>query len=128
MAKQKKLIDEHSYKIVLQQLAENEFLNIDINEFDFSSFSNEKTLFEYQVEALQNAFRVLLKFYKDYDADKEKFYNKEYKKYPHVNLDYLKPNDLLQEYFPIIGKRIEFRHFVKLLLDTQIKFFHLKSY
>ena len=112
MAKQKKLIDEHSYKIVLQQLAENEFLNIDINEFDFSSFSNEKTLFEYQVEALQNAFRVLLKFYKDYDADKEKFYNKEYKKYPHVNLDYLKPNDLLQEYFPIIGKRIEFRHFV----------------
>ncbi len=112
MAKQKKLIDEHNYKIVLQQLAENEYVSVDTTEFNFESFSNEKTMFEYQIEALQNAFRVLSKFYGDYNADKESFYNKEYRKYPHANLDYQKPNDLLQEHFPILGKRIEFHHFI----------------
>ncbi|EAK0829908.1 restriction endonuclease subunit R [Campylobacter fetus] len=112
MAKQKKLIDEHNYKIVLQQLAENEYLGVDTNEFNFESFSNEKTMFSYQIEALQNAFRVLSKFYDDYNGDKESFYIKEYKKYPHSNLDYTKPNELLQEYFPILGKRIEFHHFI----------------
>lgn len=112
MAKQKKLIDDHNYKIVLQQLAENEYLSVDTNEFNFESFSNEKTMFSYQTEALQNAFRVLSKFYGDCNGDKENFYNKEYRKYPHVNLDYLKPNELLQEHFPIIGKRIEFHHFI----------------
>lgn len=112
MAKQKKLIDEHNYKIVLQQLAENEYLSVDTNEFNFESFSNGKSMFEYQIEALQNAFRVLSKFYGDYSADKESFYNKEYRKYQHVNLDYLKPNELLQEHFPILGKRIEFHHFI----------------
>ena len=112
MAKQKKLIDEHNYKIVLQQLAENEYLSVDTSEFNFESFSNEKTMFEYQIEALQNAIRVLSKFYGDYNADKESFYNKEYRKYPHANLDYQKPNELLQEHFTILGKRIEFHHFI----------------
>lgn len=112
MAKQKKLIDEHNYKIILQQLAENEYLSVDTTEFNFESFSNEKTMFEYQIEALQNAIRVLSKFYGDYNADKESFYNKEYRKYPHANLDYQKPNELLQEHFTILGKRIEFHHFI----------------
>lgn len=112
MAKQKKLIDEHNYKIILQQLAENEYLSVDTNEFNFESFSNEKTMFSYQIEALQNAFRVLSKFYNEYNGNKENFYNKEYKKYPHANLDFKKPNDLIQEYFPILGNRIEFHHFV----------------
>jgi hypothetical protein len=69
-------------------------------------------MFEYQIEALQNAIRVLSKFYGDYNADKESFYNKEYRKYPHANLDYQKPNELLQEHFTILGKRIEFHHFI----------------
>ena len=112
MAKQKKLIDDHNYKIVLQQLAENEYLGVDTNEFNFESFSNEKTMFSYQTEALQNAFRVLSKFYGDYNGDKDNFYNKEYRKYPHANLDYQKPNELLQEHFTILGKRIEFHHFI----------------
>lgn len=112
MAKQRKLIDEHHYKIVLQQLAENEYLQVDTNEFNFESFSNEKTMFEYQIEALKNALRVLSKFYGDCSGNKEDFYNKEYRKYPHANLDYLKPNELLQEHFPILGKRIEFHHFI----------------
>lgn len=112
MANQKKLIDEHNYKIVLQQLAENEYLSVDTNEFNFESFSNEKTMFSYQIEALQNALRVLSKFYGDYSGDKEDFYNKEYRKYSHANLDYQKPNELILEYFPKVGNRIEFHHFI----------------
>lgn len=112
MAGQKKLIDEYTYKIVLQQLAQNEFLDINIDEFELESFSSEKTMFSYQVEALENTFRVLTKFYKHYKSDKEEFYNKEYKKYQHANLDYQKPTDLLKEHFPILGTRIEFYHFI----------------
>ena len=112
MAKQKKLIDEHNYKIVLQQLAENEYLQVDTNDFDFESFSNEKQLFTYQQESLQNAFRVLLQFFNEYNGEKEDFYNKEYKKYPHVNLDYQKPSELILNYFPKVGNRVEFYHFI----------------
>ncbi len=112
MAKQKKLIDEHNYKIVLQQLVENEYRDIELNEFDFESFSDDKEMFSYQQEALQNAFKVLTKFYDEYNADKEDFYNKEYRKYPHVNLDYAKPSELIQEYFPLTGKRVEFSHLI----------------
>ena len=111
MAKQKKIFDEYNYKIVLQQLAENEFLSENIDEFDFKNFSNSKELFDYQSEALQNAFRVLFKFFNSYEANKNNFYSNEYKKYPHANLDF-KPNDLLQEFFPVLGKRVEFFHFI----------------
>lgn len=114
MAKQKLLINEYNYKIVLQQLAENEYLSVDVSKLNFESFSNEKTMFDYQIEALENALRVLSKFYNEYEADKESFYNKEYKKYSHDNLDYQKPNELLQEYFPVKGikKSIEFHNFI----------------
>lgn len=112
MKKQKTLINEHHYKIVLQQLAENEYFQTDIDEFDFKSFSNKKMMFDYQSEALQNAFRVLSQFYNNYSGDKESFYKQEYQRYPHKNIDYQKPNDLIREFFPITGNRVEFCHFV----------------
>lgn len=110
MAKRKKLFDEHNFKIVLQQLAETEFSNKDIGEFDLESFSGDKKMFEYQVEALQNAMRVLLTYFNDFESDKQKFYNA-YNKYPHANLDF-KPNDMLAEHYQVIGNRIEFSNFI----------------
>ena len=108
MAKKKiSLFDEHNYKIVLQQLAELEFIDTDLSSLEFKGFSTSKEMFEYQIEALQNAFRVLLKYFNDFKADKEEFY-KTYKKYPHANLDYTKPSELLLEYFESTGKRVEF--------------------
>lgn len=113
MKKQQNLIDDYSYKIVLQQLAENEYASIDISDFDFKSFSNTKEMFDYQQEALQNAFRVLIQFYQNFTGDKENFYNKGYKKYSHSNLDYIKPSKLLQDNnYPMVGTRVEFYHFV----------------
>lgn len=109
--KQKKLIDEHNYKIVLQQLAETEFLDANIEEFDIKSFSDDKEMFEYQQEALTNALRVLINYYDTYNANKQKFYTDAYKKYSDTNLDF-KTNVLLQEYYQTIGKRVEFYHFI----------------
>lgn len=110
---QKKLIDDtYHYKIVFQQLAENEFVNTDISDFDFSSFSSQKKLFDYQIEAMQNALRVLLTFFDNFKADKKGFYQFCCNKYPHENLDYKNPSRLIQEYYPVIGKRIDFFHFI----------------
>jgi len=110
--KQKKLIDEYNYKIVLQQLAETEFLSTDIEEFDLNSFSNDKEMFEYQQEALVNALRVLISYYQQYDADKQKFYTDAYLKYPHANLDFAKPTEILTGNYQVTGSRIEFSHFI----------------
>lgn len=111
MAKNKLFDDTYNYRIVFQQLAENELNDVDISDFDFVSFSSQKQLFDYQTEAIQNALKVLLTFFDNFQADKEKFYKFCQNKYPHENLDF-KPNQLLQEYFPVIGKKIEFFHFV----------------
>lgn len=112
MAKQNKLIDDHHYKIVLQQLSETEFASTDIDEFDIESFSNDKTMFEYQKEALANALKALLTYFNEYDQDKDAFYHKAYSKYPHANLDFSKPTEMLTEYYPTVGNRVEFAHFI----------------
>ncbi len=112
MAKQKKLIDKHNYKIVLQQLAETEFLDASIEEFDIKSFSDDKEMFEYQQEALTNALRVLINYYDTYSADKQKFYTDAYLKYPHANLDFAKPTEMITDNYQTTGKRVEFFHFI----------------
>jgi len=112
MAKQKKLIDEHNFKIVLQQLAETEYVDTRIEDLDFESFSNDKNMFEYQSEALQNGFKMLFTYFNTFEEDKQKFYTQAYRKYPHANLDYIKPNKLLLEYFNPTGNRIEFHNFI----------------
>ena len=44
--------------------------------FDFSRFSKDKTLFDFQQEALKNALRALWLFYKDKNADKQSMFNR----------------------------------------------------
>lgn len=43
--------------------------------FDFSRFSKDKTLFDFQQKALENALRGLWLFYKDKNADKQSMFN-----------------------------------------------------
>ncbi len=43
--------------------------------FDLASFSRAKSLWDYQQSALQNALKALHKYYKDFGADKTKFFN-----------------------------------------------------
>ena len=112
MAKQKKLIDEHNFKIVLQQLAEKELLGANIDDFKFEPFSHEKQMFDYQQEALKNGMRVLSVYFNDYEADKERFYKDAYNKYPHANLDFAKPHEVLKDYYQLTGGRVEFYHFI----------------
>ncbi len=44
-------------------------------DFDFVKFSNKKNLFDYQQQGLKNALKALHKFYADFKADKQKFFD-----------------------------------------------------
>ncbi|MFW5619376.1 MAG: hypothetical protein ACOCMY_05840 [Campylobacter hyointestinalis] len=87
MAKQKKL-NLNNAKIVLERVAKDEFKDVDLLSLshEFSEFSADKKLYDYQSESLKNAFKVLFKFYNDFNGDKEKLYEI-YKKYEMPNLD-----------------------------------------
>ncbi len=43
--------------------------------FDYSKFSDTKTLYDYQQQALQNALKALYKYYIEFKEDKNKFFN-----------------------------------------------------
>ncbi len=44
-------------------------------DFDFVKFSDRKTLFDYQQQGLKNALKALHKFYVDFKADKQTFFD-----------------------------------------------------
>lgn len=112
MAKKKQSLlieQQYSTKIVLEKIADS--LNYDILErMDISSFSSHKELFDYQVEALQKCIKILLRYFDEYQEDKNKLFA-DYNNIPHENLDF-KPNEILSEFYPQTGNRIEFLHFI----------------
>lgn len=99
--------------------------------FDFSSFSREKTLWDYQVKALQNALKALWKYYEyfqDYQprediasATRERK-NKLWEWYKYGGLkegEYAIRLDrkhnlpkLLQDYYPIDNNRLSWEHLI----------------
>jgi len=90
--------------------------------FDFSRFSNNKILFDFQKQGLQNALKGLWLYFKDKNADKQSFFNL-YKANGFMeNFDYdLKKREskktakYLLEYpedYPITDNKISFAHFI----------------
>jgi superfamily II DNA or RNA helicase len=88
--------------------------------FDFSRFSKDKTLFDFQQEALKNALRGLYLYFKDKNANKQDLFN-------HYKLNGLeedfnynlnrerKSAKYLLEYdkdYPVIDNKISFAHFI----------------
>ena len=112
--KEPSLFKEEKEQILLQNLAEKkkkEF-EAEFEEYDFESFSEKKTLLDYQQEALENAFSVLNLYFNECGGDKEKFY-------PLLgvqnSLDIkLEKDSLLREYFqiPLSSKILEFKQIV----------------
>ncbi|HCO39015.1 MAG TPA: hypothetical protein DIT36_03445 [Aquificaceae bacterium] len=77
--------------------------------FDFKSFSKEKTLYNYQQEALKNCAKVLWKYYKEYNGNKEKLASL----YEHkIDLEVKKKvASFYQEYgIPIEDGKVAFKH------------------
>ncbi|WRF23979.1 DEAD/DEAH box helicase family protein [Helicobacter pylori] len=120
MAKKKDLTTDNEI-FVAQKLAEEELNANEINEplemLDFKSFDNNKELLDYQQQALINAFRVLVAYFRDFKEDKKEFYAFYQKHYSFANCDFAKKklNPLLKSHFKVENHCVSFENFINRL-------------
>ncbi|GAA7712169.1 DEAD/DEAH box helicase family protein [Helicobacter pylori] len=120
MAKNKDLTSYNEI-FVAQKLAEDELNTNEINEplerLDFKSFDNNKELLDYQQQALINAFRMLVAYFKDFKENKKEFYAFYQERYSFANCDFThkKLNHLLKSHFKVENQRVSFEHFINRL-------------
>ena len=120
-------------KLILQNIADNisfDSLPVRWQNFDLKSFSKEKTLYDFQQKALENALKVLWKYYEseiDYQENerldvnqerKERFF-KLYPNFPEKGAEYdltkkegKKTAKLIEEYYPVKNGKVGFENFI----------------
>ncbi|GAA8255857.1 DEAD/DEAH box helicase family protein [Helicobacter pylori] len=120
MAKKKDLTTDNEI-FVAQKLAEEELDTNEINEplemLDFKSFDSNKELLDYQQQALINAFRVLVAYFRDFKENKKEFYAFYQKHYSFANCDFAKKklNPLLKSHFKVENHCVSFENFINRL-------------
>ncbi len=120
MAKKKDLTSYNEI-FVAQKLAEDELNTNEINEplerIDFKSFDNNKELLDYQQQALINAFRMLVAYFRDFKENKKEFYAFYQKHYSFANCDFThkKLNPLLKSHFKVENQCVSFENFINRL-------------
>ncbi|GAA7862809.1 DEAD/DEAH box helicase family protein [Helicobacter pylori] len=120
MAKKKDLTT-HNEIFVAQKLAEEELNTNEINEplerLDFKRFDSNKELLDYQQQALINAFRMLVAYFKDFKENKKEFYAFYQEHYSFANCDFTnkKLNHLLKSHFKVENQRVSFENFINRL-------------
>ncbi len=120
MAKKKDLTSYNEI-FVAQKLAEEELNTNEINEplerLDFKSFDSNKELLDYQQQALINAFRMLVAYFRDFKGSKKEFYAFYQKHYSFANCDFThkKLNHLLKSHFKVENKCVSFENFINRL-------------
>ncbi|MGT0102149.1 DEAD/DEAH box helicase family protein [Helicobacter pylori] len=120
MAKKKDLTT-HNEIFVAQKLAKDELNTNEINEplerLDFKSFDNNKELLDYQQQALINAFRILVAYFRDFKENKKEFYAFYQKHYSFANCDFTnkKLNPLLKSHFKVKNHCVSFENFINRL-------------
>ncbi|MGL2792959.1 DEAD/DEAH box helicase family protein [Helicobacter pylori] len=120
MAKKKDLTTDNEI-FVAQKLAEEELDTNEINEplemLDFKSFDSNKELLDYQQQALINAFRVLVAYFRDFKENKKEFYAFYQKHYSFANCDFAKKklNPLLKSHFKVENHCVRFENFINRL-------------
>ncbi len=120
MAKKKDLTSYNEI-FVAQKLAEDELNTNEINEplerLDFKSFDSNKELLDYQQQALINAFRMLVAYFRDFKENKKEFYAFYQKHYSFANCDFThkKLNPLLNSHFKVENKCVSFENFINRL-------------
>ncbi|GAA8078722.1 DEAD/DEAH box helicase family protein [Helicobacter pylori] len=120
MAKKKDLTSYNEI-FVAQKLAEDELNTNEINEplerLDFKSFDSNKELLDYQQQALINAFRMLVAYFRDFKGSKKEFYAFYQEHYSFANCDFTnkKLNSLLKSHFKVENKRVSFENFINRL-------------
>ncbi|MGL2458650.1 DEAD/DEAH box helicase family protein [Helicobacter pylori] len=120
MAKKKQEVRNNEI-FVAQKLAEEELNINEINDplemLDFKSFDNNKELLDYQQQALINAFRVLVAYFRDSKENKKEFYAFYQKHYSFANCDFAKKklNHLLKSHFKVENHCVRFENFINRL-------------
>lgn len=120
MAKKKQEVRNNEI-FVAQKLAEDELNTNEINEplerLDFKSFDSNKELLDYQQQALINAFRVLVAYFRDFKENKKEFYAFYQKHYSFANCDFAKKklNPLLKSHFKVENHCVSFENFINRL-------------
>ncbi|GAA9745013.1 DEAD/DEAH box helicase family protein [Helicobacter pylori] len=120
MAKKKDLTSYNEI-FVAQKLAEEELNTNKINEplemLDFKSFDSNKELLDYQQQALINAFRMLVAYFRDFKENKKEFYAFYQKHYSFANCDFTnkKLNHLLKSHFKVENHCVSFENFINRL-------------
>ncbi|WQT00192.1 DEAD/DEAH box helicase family protein [Helicobacter pylori] len=120
MAKKKQEVRNNEI-FVAQKLAEEELNTNKINDplemLDFKSFDNNKELLDYQQQALINAFRVLVAYFRDFKENKKEFYAFYQKHYSFANCDFAKKklNPLLKSHFKVENGCVRFENFINRL-------------
>ncbi|MGL2804412.1 DEAD/DEAH box helicase family protein [Helicobacter pylori] len=120
MAKKKQEVRNNEI-FVAQKLAEEEWNANEINDplemLDFKSFDNNKELLDYQQQALINAFRVLVAYFRDFKENKKEFYAFYQKHYSFANCDFAKKklNPLLKSHFKVENHCVRFENFINRL-------------
>ncbi|PUD56272.1 restriction endonuclease subunit R [Helicobacter pylori] len=120
MAKKKDFTTDNEI-FVAQKLAEEELNANEINEplemLDFKSFDNNKELLDYQQQALINAFRMLIAYFRDFKENKKEFYVFYQKHYSFANCDFAKKklNPLLKSHFKVENHCVRFENFINRL-------------
>lgn len=84
---------------------------------DFKSFDSNKELLDYQQQALINAFRMLVAYFRDFKENKKEFYAFYQKHYSFANCDFAKKklNPLLKSYFKVENHCVKFENFINRL-------------
>ncbi|GAA7664429.1 DEAD/DEAH box helicase family protein [Helicobacter pylori] len=120
MAKKKDLTSYNEI-FVAQKLAEDELNTSEINEplerLDFKSFDSNKELLDYQQQALINAFRMLIAYFRDFKGSKKEFYAFYQEHYSFANCDFTnkKLNSLLKSHFKVENHCVSFENFINRL-------------
>ncbi|NHB02403.1 DEAD/DEAH box helicase family protein [Helicobacter pylori] len=120
MAKKKQEVRNNEI-FVAQKLAEEELNINEINDplemLDFKSFDSNKELLDYQQQALINAFRVLVAYFRDFKENKKEFYAFYQKHYSFANCDFAKKklNPLLKSHFKVENDCVRFENFINRL-------------
>ncbi|MGL2386613.1 DEAD/DEAH box helicase family protein [Helicobacter pylori] len=120
MAKKKQEVRNNEI-FVAQKLAEEELNINEINDplemLDFKSFDNNKELLDYQQQALINAFRMLVAYFRDFKENKKEFYAFYQKHYSFANCDFAKKklNHLLKSHFKVENHCVKFENFINRL-------------
>ncbi|MGL2880300.1 DEAD/DEAH box helicase family protein [Helicobacter pylori] len=120
MAKKKQEVRNNEI-FIAQKLAEEELNTNEINEplemLDFKSFDNNKELLDYQQQALINAFRMLVAYFRDFKENKKEFYAFYQKHYSFAHCDFAKKklNPLLKSHFKVENHCVSFENFINRL-------------